>query len=347
MSHSRSLPPDLETVFQQPDFFLQKIDPVAGRFEFIESSRGILSSAAFIDGRSELSPDGIIHYVDIQDAMAWHGREKAVAVPDRFIFHMSFCGSTLLARSCDIAGKVFSYKEPQALIDLAGLKAQQHSFYQDREFWHKLVDLTLGKFRRGWTPGEVSLIKPSNWINSILPDLFQCQRGSKAVFLTIDPRKFLIAVLRGGQERITYCCNFLLHLQTAFPEFAPLVAQAAPLGGDPLAGAARLVMVACYLQHQACKGVIEKAQAENYCCLGYDDLMADPENSMALVSKTLDLDLEPHDIKQSIRRNFGHYSKGEEQIYDVNSARKNDRRIEQEYGPVIDQALEWYEGIMS
>jgi len=43
MSHSRSLPPDLETLFWQLDFFLQKIDPVAGRFEFIESSREILS----------------------------------------------------------------------------------------------------------------------------------------------------------------------------------------------------------------------------------------------------------------------------------------------------------------
>lgn len=353
MNASRSITPSVETILRDPAFFLQRIDLDTGRLEFIETSRKILSSAAFIDGRSELSSrGGRRHSVDLQEALSWQegqqGQEgqEGQEGTDRFVFHMSFCGSTLLARTCDIAGKSFSYREPQVLIDLAGLKARNHAFYQDRGGWEKLVDLILQKFRQGWTPGEVTVIKPSNWVNSILPDLLHCRKTSKAVFLTISPRKFLIAVFRGGRERIAYSCNFLLHMQTAFPEFSPLIERAAPLGSDPLSSAARLILLAFHVQRQAFEKVTGNTAVENHCCLAFGDLVARPDECLALVSQTLGIGLDTSEIRQSVDHHFTHYSKNEQQSYDINSARKNDDTVEQEYGPVIDQAFDWYDDIM-
>lgn len=331
-----------ETILQNPNYFLQSIDPSSKTLKFIKTTRDTLSTAAFIDGRSELTSDNNIYSVKIEDALRWQKESIRRPATDRFIFHISFCGSTLLARACDIAGKAFTYKEPQVLIDLANFKNQKHPCLSNKDDWENLINLTLQQFRSGFTPGEISLIKPSNWINSILPELFHSQKTSKAIFMTIAPREFLIAVLRGGRKRITYTCNFLMNMQTAFPEYSHLIEQAAPLNSDPLLGAARLILTTYYMQKTAFERATQNIPQERYNFLSYEDLLSRPEESLALTSKTLGMSLKPEDIKQSMNTVLKLHSKNKDKKYDILNAKENDQKIEQEYNHVIIPALDWY-----
>ncbi len=332
-----------EFILQDPNFFLQKIDPATNKLEFIRTTRDILSSTAFIDGRTDLTSGHKIFTVDIQDALLWQKEIGPQSTTDRFIFHMSFCGSTLLARACDMPGRAFAYKEPQVLIDLATLKAQKHPLSHDQDNWKGLINLTLQQFRSGFATDEVSLIKPSNWINSILSDLYHCKKTSKAIFMTIAPRDFLIAVLRGGSDRISYICNFLMHLQTAFPEHSHLLEQAAPLNSDPLLGAARLIMVTYHLQNKIYEEAIQNAPKENYAYLAFDDLLTQPEDSLILTAKTLDLDFQADEIRNNVNQVFKQHSKNENEKYDPRLAKQQDQKIEQDYNHIIIPALNWYQ----
>ena len=64
---------------------------------------------------------------------------------------MSFCGSTLMARVLDIDEKVFSYKEPQILLQLAEMKSAQNSYYRNKITWKSLISFVLGQFNKQWS----------------------------------------------------------------------------------------------------------------------------------------------------------------------------------------------------
>ena len=121
-----------EQVLKSTSYFLQQIDPESGTLNFVKTTRKIISSSAFVDGRSTLSVDNVIYAVDIKQAIAFMHEHLPNMAMNRYIFHMSFCGSTLLARTCDKPKKVLSYKEPQALIDLAMLKVNKHMFFDNK-----------------------------------------------------------------------------------------------------------------------------------------------------------------------------------------------------------------------
>lgn len=328
------------SLLKNPHFFLHKIDPVTETVSFIKTTRDILSSSAFIDGRTDLRSEDDVINISLQDAFQWHRENPPIKTDKRFIFHISFCGSTLLARACDSAGRVFSYKEPQVFVDLATLKAEKHAYFTDPDIWHNLIDIILRQFSTGFAPGEITLIKPSNWVNSIIPDLMS--RRGRAIFMTTDPQDFLVAVFRGGQERITYCCNFLMHIQTALPELSHLIAQAAPLNTDPLLGAARLILTAYHMQKVAFEQIMSRLQPDQFGQLAFKDLLAQPKERLAYVSETLGLKLTAEEIAQNIPMAFKKYSKASEEDYQKDQAKQQDQKIIRDFSHVFGPALTWY-----
>lgn len=199
-------------VLDDPNYFLHIIDVQRAAFGFLASSRTLLSNASFLDGRSPLSNEPVLYYVSIEAALDWHGNKPVINASNRFIFHMSFCGSTLLARVFDKSGEAFSYKEPQILVELAELKKNRAESVNNQLHWEKLIGFVLTQFSLPFSPGECNLIKPSNWVNSMLPDMLAVD-NAKVVFLGITPEDFLTAVFRGGADRIKYVYSFLQHMQ--------------------------------------------------------------------------------------------------------------------------------------
>jgi hypothetical protein len=331
-----------EQVLKSPNYFLQQINQESGALNFIKTTRKIISSSAFVDGRSTLSVDNVIYAVDIKQGIAFMHEHSPNMPVNRYIFHMSFCGSTLLARACDKPEKTLSYKEPQALIDLAMLKVNKHMYFNNKAIWHSLVKLVSQQFQQSWHQNEVSIIKPSNWVNSLLPDLLKCHEQSNAIFLTISPKAFLIAVLRGGKNRITFTYNLLSHLIKANKEFALLVAGIEKSEIDIMDKIARFALVTHYIQTELFNRMLANSSTDQHATLTYEQLLNNPIESIKMVSNTLDLKLTDKEITENIAATFNVHAKDVSYQFCNEKSLEIDSQVENEFQAIIDPAMNWY-----
>lgn len=128
------------------------------------------------------------------DALAAVRRRK-LPTP-RLIFHSAYCCSTLLARAFDIPGVSFGFKEPQILNDVIGLQLRGG----DPRQVAAALDAALALLARTPDAGEVSVIKPSNIINPLLP-LFGALRPEMRGLLLYAPLEaFLGSIARKELE---------------------------------------------------------------------------------------------------------------------------------------------------
>ena len=98
-------------------WFPAAVDISKAEIDFRKLSLKDFESAPFHDGRVnffENSHQQIIPFDDLLKAT-----RKLTPSFDRIILHQSFCGSTFLAHVLTVPGATVSYREPQALIQIA------------------------------------------------------------------------------------------------------------------------------------------------------------------------------------------------------------------------------------
>ena len=117
----------------------------------------------------------------------------AKRAPLHFIFHTSFCCSTLLAGALDIAGVSSSLKEPDILINLANrlIRSDDHA---NRE----RLELVLRLLERPPANGETVIVKPTNFANRIAEPALAARPEVRAILLYSDVETFLRSLLKRG-----------------------------------------------------------------------------------------------------------------------------------------------------
>lgn len=118
---------------------------------------------------------------------------EAPRAPLHFIFHTSFCCSTLFARALDVPGAATVLKEPDVFINLGNRLIRS----DDRANRQRL-ELVLCLLERPLAPGEAVIVKPSNFGNRLLEPILAQRPGSKAVLLYSDVETFLRSLLKRG-----------------------------------------------------------------------------------------------------------------------------------------------------
>ena len=116
----------------------------------------------------------------------------APQAPLHFIFHTSFCCSTLLANALDIAGVATSLSEPNILVNLAEDVIQNERLNQPG------LKLSLRLLARPFGSGESVIVKPSSFANRLIEPILKLRPGSRAVLLYSDAATFLGSVVRRG-----------------------------------------------------------------------------------------------------------------------------------------------------
>jgi hypothetical protein len=325
----KSIPVDV--LLGEPRYLLHRVDLATERLTFLDTTRRRLAAASFLDGRTTLG-EGEAIVVPLSRALEVAPR---VAGADRLIAHVSFCGSTLLARLFDVPGRAFSYKEPQALIDLADAQATAVLAGKTDARIAQALDLVLGQLRLQWAGGEATVVKPSNWVNVLLPMLAATSPDLRLVLCDIVPRDFLRAVFRGGRERIVYTLLLASHMQTAFPDRADLMADASR-SADPLTNAARLTLVALHLQRRAFDAVDPQAARR----LSFRAIVGDPDTSLRRAGTLLGVPLSLDERDATIAANARSHAKSRGAFsFDAHDAA--DDQIEAEHGARFDAALAW------
>ena len=326
-------------VLTAPNWFPFRLDIEAEMISFIETDRGLLSASAFIDGRTPLTRTDQVTHVPVDHALGW--LDATPAQPDRLIAHTAFCGSTLLARVLDIEGRSFAYKEPQILIDLAKLKAAGHAICKDKEKWRRLVAFCLAQFRLPWAQGEVCLIKPSNWANTLLPDMLSASRDMRLVLMRLDLEAFLIAVLRGGNARIGYCLSCLNHFLAGNSGQAKLARATDQAALPPLVKVLRLVAILHQIQVGIFNSLARKLPTEHVMQFTKEQLLLSPHETTLAASKTLELGLDAETCAASWTRNARNDSKQSDEIYDQQKALKADRDLAHRHKTEIADVMFW------
>lgn len=198
-------------ILSRPDWFLSGINVESKAFVFTKVQRTSLETMAFHDGRTPLGLQANSVTVAIDDALAWQLSSVVPDSPLQLITHTAFCGSTLLSRMLATAPEVACYREPQILVDLADLKACEHRITHESDAWNEIVHFALQQFTQCWEGQCVSVLKPSNWANTLLRDV-NLRVPVRVVLMTCDIQDYLLAHLRGGRERIAFSLRLLNHM---------------------------------------------------------------------------------------------------------------------------------------
>jgi hypothetical protein len=202
---------------RDPALFLHDVDPVAGRAVFVRTDRAALCAEPFLDHRWR-APDAVEATATLAELRAVSQEAPRID----FIWHTSFCASTLLAACLDAPGSCLALKEPNVLVSLA---AQKRSGRVDGEL-AKIVFNLLG---RRFEPEERILIKPSNAANTLIAEAAALTRG-RMLLLYSDCESFVLAMAARGRTGFAYVRD----------AFRILAADGHPAGRWPAAELLRL-----------------------------------------------------------------------------------------------------------
>jgi hypothetical protein len=184
-----------------PHWFLDHLDLETGQARFVWADRAALSTQPFLDPRWDR---GRLRSAAVPGAAL--DRTEAAPVPLHFIWHTSFCCSTVIAALLDQPGRCLALKEPRALVDLADLKRRQQTLKRPG-----LTSAVFGLYARRFDPDEQILIKPSNFANNLIAEAATFSDG-RMLMLHSSCRSFLISILKAGEARRGYVRQLFISL---------------------------------------------------------------------------------------------------------------------------------------
>lgn len=172
----------LADLLASPDHYLHALDGEDA--VFVPMDRAAYHRSIFLDGRISAAATGSMRLP--LAALSGH-----VKPPARigWIFHVAHCGSTLLARALDAPEHNLILREPLALRQVALAPDSTRL---------AVVAAMLGKRYR---PDAPTIVKANVPVNFLLPELVTLDAAAPAIFLYLELRDYLLAILRSADHR--------------------------------------------------------------------------------------------------------------------------------------------------
>jgi hypothetical protein len=157
------------------------------RYGFIRVEDAVLEASSFLDTRIETS---------VSDAVTISAKEVgAVEVSGQlsWLFHTSFCGSTLLGRVLHVSPYSVCLREPLVLRRLGDA-------HHEGESIEALAPQVVGLLSREWYPRSTVIVKPTHAALNVASHMLRVSPRSRAVILTSDLGDFLVSNLKKTHE---------------------------------------------------------------------------------------------------------------------------------------------------
>jgi hypothetical protein len=184
--------PTAASVARDPAWFLEDYDPRRNMLAFVRADRDKIARQPFLDQR--WNREGLERCEFPLDALAAQLPEDAPAPKLDFIWHTSFCCSTLIAEALDLPGRHLSLREPSVLVPAADTK--RAVTMANRAMPPRLIEVVFRLLGRQAGDERVS-VKASNFANVLVRDAARLTQG-KALFLYSDLESFLVSMEKGG-----------------------------------------------------------------------------------------------------------------------------------------------------
>jgi hypothetical protein len=182
--------PSVQNVVVDPDWIPHTFDVAGANLTFVHVPKAARAELMFL---SDEHFAGKFAKAEFPAAAVAAEIGNTPRAPIHFIFHTSFCCSTLLANALDVPGATTVLKEPDVLINLANRLIRS-----DDQANRQRLELVLRLLERPSGPGETVIVKPTNFANRLLENILAQRPQTKAVLLYSDVETFLRSLLKRG-----------------------------------------------------------------------------------------------------------------------------------------------------
>ena len=330
----------LSTIIEDAQWRLCNIDPNSRSFQFIHTPREVLKSNNFADQ----------HYTENPSAaklisIPFDEIEKAINTDDldnkcHYIFHSAFCGSTLLSKSLDYEGNSVGIREPHVLFQLSTMKRANPLVAAQSAEWMKMFKLAFYFLSRPYNDGEITLIKPSNAMNNLIPELLNISKSNKSLFLFSTLKEFLISNLKKGLEYETFVNS---SLEVLYSNYVPSdhdeqINEVDPFKISPLRRAALLWVV----QMAQFQFYFKHLPDERKSKLSFSEFISEPEKTLTEYNQFFQLGFGEDTVNNIAHSElFSKHAKGEKADYNLEMKKEEDNKIIEQNRQQIEETLEW------
>ena len=183
----------LSGLFDSPELYPLTVNFEKRTMTFVRMSPATYRNSVFLDVRTRRLEDAM-YEARVDDVIFAASTSRPAIKPAHYIFHTTFCCSTLLARCYELVPPCFVLKEPMLLTYLA-LTREFHPL------WNETFNLTLQLLTRTYQPEQFVIIKPHEPVNMLASFLLEQHKSSTATFLLTSLRHFLLSVLKSEERR--------------------------------------------------------------------------------------------------------------------------------------------------
>lgn len=260
---------------------------------------------------------------------------EAGQAPINFLFHSSFCCSTLMLKALDIPGRAFGLKEPDVLINLAN-----RFIRSDDASNRERLRLVLQLLARPLDPGESIIVKPTNFANRLAMPVLETNPKCRAVLLYSDLRTLLRSILKRGMwgriwgRRLFQSAALWTSLDFGFSkeeEFVLTDLQALGLG---------------WLMQMHQFGELARRMGERVTIIDSADFLADPVGTLLPISDLFALGLDQSLVEEVVSGpTFSRHSKFSERGYGRAERTADHSAAEAAHHEELEMVVKWVETV--
>ncbi|MFC3814913.1 hypothetical protein [Lysobacter sp. GCM10012299] len=306
-------------------WFPTDLDVASRVFSFVELDDAVIERSSFLDTR-----------IDAPLAAAVQVEQARIPrdLPNTsigWLFHTSFCGSTLAARALHCPPAAVCLREPLVLRRLADARHGAVPL-------QGLLESTVRLLARPWHAGGAVVIKPTHAALNLASDLLAATPGSRAVVLTSSLQDFLVSNLKKppeSQSRIPQLAERALAIGT-FASRLPSQALAPP---DLLCVAA----LQWAAQREAVADLVAMDDGARVRAVDMTWLLGDLAGAMAQCARWLRLDIPAQVLRERCEAVGGRNAKAMDVAYSATQRVREADIVVAHFARELGHALEWSE----
>lgn len=332
-----------EDIARNPGWHLYDIDLQRGELHFLEASPETFLMSAFLDNRIAFT-GGQMHGFSFDAVISAFQQVPPKPVETNFIFHSSFCCSSLLARSLQLEGRTLVLREPWVLRRLADTR---RTLLVNGQAWdargRALVDMALTLLAKTWQESESVLIKPTHVANSLAEDMLTLRPEAKGIVLHSGLEAFLVSNLKKSDEtkQKMPALARIFEVDTGYTRlFKHLSIESL--------GFLQLAAVVWHAQMLAFRKLLASPAGSRLGTLDSAILLADPEGSLRAATQFLGYEVRPDELAATVAGPiWTTHAKDPFSAYDRESRDRENQDIMARHGEEIRYVLRWADKLLA
>lgn len=326
--------PSPEELASRPEYFLYGLDLARRECEFLHLEPGVYRDSAFLDHRLRSGKrESLRAPLDTLTRLTAASGGSPRLRPINYIFHTSFCCSTLISRCLDVEGACCGLREPPVLMQMANEKRIPTAGVS----WQATLDTTLSLLAKCGAPGEAVIMKPTNAANNLAEDALGMSRTGGVLLLYSNLRYFLVSILKKGESGRAFVRMLFGVIRTDSERTRSLDPEALSRLTD-----LQIAAFAWYAQMDAYLRLLKQFPDRRIATLDCDVFLADPLTTLVKLSQLFGIEVSREKLAQLVAGPlFSKSSKNAADDYDAAVREAEYQAVLKENEEAVEATLAW------